>query len=318
MFFQNLYVFRLTKSNAVDYDSLTQALEKRPFVECGSQDRLSAGFIPPAPHAPDLIAYQKQSALLVALKIEEKVLPASVIKEHADKRVAEIEARERRKVGKKEFKEIKERVAEELLPRAFTKSKVIRGVIDPDRQLILVDQSTPSKAELFIQMVREALGSLPTKLVQTKLDPVTAMTTWLEHDAPPGFSIDSETKMVTPGDGGAEVSCKRHDLASDEVLMHLKSGKLVKQLALSWDERLSFNLTDKLQIKKLAFLDLLQDQIKDAEAEDAEAMFDTTFTIMAEEAFSMVEAILLALGGELDELVGAKEVRKEAVTEPAW
>lgn len=311
MFFQNLYVFRLTEPNSVDFDSVTKALEKRPFIECGSQDRLSAGFVPPAPHAPDLIAYQSQSAFLIALKIEERVLPTSVIKEHADKRATQTEEREHRKVGRKEYKEIKERVAEELLPRAFTKSKVIRGLIDPKRQLILVDQGSPAKAELFIQLVREALGSLSTKLVQTQLDPVTAMTTWLEHDAPTFFSIDSETKMVTPGGGGAEVSCKRHDLTTDEVQMHLKSGKLVKQLALSWDDRLSFTLTDKLQIKKLAFLDLLQDQIKEADAEDAAAMFETTLTIMATEAFSLVEAILQALGGELDDVLAGTKVKGE-------
>lgn len=313
MFFQNLYVFRLTEPDAIDFDRLTKALEKRPFVECGSTDRMSAGFIPPAPHAPDLIAYRSQSAVLIALKIEEKVLPASVIKEHAEKRAAEIEEREHRKIGKKEFKELKERVAEELLTRAFTKSKVIRGLVDSERKLILVDQSTPSKAELFIQLLREALGSLPTKLVQTQLDPVVAMTTWLEYEAPSDFTIDSEAKMVTPGEGGAEVSCKRHDLASDEVQMHLKSGKLVKQLALSWTDRLSFCLTDKLQIKKLAFLDLLEEQIKEANAEDAAAMFETTLSIMATEAFSLVEAILLALGGELDGNAGNKIKELEVV-----
>jgi len=107
---------------------------------------------------------------------------------------------------------------------------------------------------------------------------------------------------ISSGEGGAQVACRWHDLNADEVKQHLKTGKLVTQLALSWDERIAFVLTEKLQIKRLTFLDLLEDKLKEADAEDAAAMFDTSLTLMVEEGRGLVAAVIEALGGELVEL----------------
>jgi len=302
MWFKNLQLYRITDLSKLNADQLDTELRKRPFVPLGATDRLAAGWIPPASHAPDIFAYPNSGAMLIALKTEEKLLPSSVVKEVADERITEIEAKDLRKIGKKEAKEIRERVAEELLPRAFSRSRVLRALIDFEAGWIWVDSATPAKAELLIQFLRESLGTLPTKLPQTQLDPVTAMSTWLEHDAPSNFTLDADCVLKAPGDGGAQVTCRRHDLNSDEVKQHLKTGKLVTQLALSWDERIAFVLTDKLHIKRLTFLDLLEDQIKEANAEDAAAMFDTTLTLLAQEGRGLIAAVIEALGDELGEI----------------
>lgn len=301
MWFKNLQLFRLTDLSKIDANQLDAELKKHAFVPLGKTDRLSAGWIAPASHAPDVFAYHNSGSWLIALKTEEKLLPSSVVKEVADERISEIEAQELRKVGKKESKEIRERVAEELLPRAFSRSRVLRALIDLEAGWIWVDSATPTKGELLIQLLRETLGSLPTRLPQTQLDPVTAMSTWLEHDAPSNFTLDADCVLKAPGDGGAQVTCRRHDLNSDEVKLHLKSGKMVTQLALSWADRLAFVLTDTLQIKRLSFLDLLEDQIKDANAEDATAMFDTSLTLLVQEGRQLVAALIEALGDEMGE-----------------
>ncbi|MBV8659581.1 MAG: recombination-associated protein RdgC [Burkholderiales bacterium] len=299
MWFKNLQIYRITDLDKIDAAKLDDELKKRAFAPAGSLDRLAAGWVPPAAHSPDLFAYANSGAWLIALKTEEKLLPSSVVKEAAEERIADIEAKELRKVGKKETKEIRERIAEELLPRAFSRSRVLRALIDLEGGWVWVDSPTPAKAELLVQFLRETLGSLPTKLPQTQLDPVTAMSTWLEHDAPSNFTLDADCVLKAPGEGGAQVTCRRHDLGSDEVKQHLHNGKLVTQLALSWDDRIAFVLTEKLQIKRIAFLDLLQDQIKDAEAEDAAAMFDTTLTLLVQEGRGLVDAVIESLGGEL-------------------
>lgn len=304
MWFKNLLLYRLTDPANLDLSKLEEQLQKRAFVPVGQMDRQSEGWVPPASHAPDLFSYPNSGAWLVALKTEEKLLPASVVKELADERIVDIEAKEMRRVGKKEAKEIRERIAEELLPRAFSRSRVVRALIDPQAGWIWIDVATPARAELLLQTLRETLGSLPAKLAQTRMEPTTAMTTWLEHDAPANFTIDADCVLTAPGDGGAQVSCRRQDLNADEVKQHLTSGKLVTQLALSWDERLSFVLTDKMQIKRLAFLDLLEDQIKDADATDAAAMFDTSLTLLVNEGRSLVAAVIEALDGEMDTAAG--------------
>jgi recombination associated protein RdgC len=299
MWFKNLQLYRLTDLEKIDFSQLDATLQKRPFVPVGQLDRLAAGWVPPAGHAPDIFAYPNSDAFLIALKTEEKLLPSSVVKEMADERIADIEAKELRRIGKKEAKEIRERIAEELLPRAFSRSRVLRALVDPASGWIWVDTPTPAKAELLIQFLRETLGSLPSKLPQTQLDPVTAMSTWLEHNAPGNFTLDADCVLKAPGEGGAQVTCRRHDLNAEEVQMHLKSGKLVTQLALTWDDRIAFVLTEKLQIKRLQFLDLLEDQLKEADAEDAAAMFDAALTLMVIEGRNLASAVIDALGGEL-------------------
>jgi recombination associated protein RdgC len=299
MWFKNLQLYRLTDLSKLDLTKLDADLQKRAFLPVGQLDRMAAGWVPPASHAPDVFAYPNGGALLIALKTEEKLLPSSVVKDMADERIADIEAKELRRIGKKEAKEIRERIAEELLPRAFSRSRVLRALVDAEAGWIWVDSATPAKAELLIQFLRETLGSLPTKLPQTQLDPVTAMSTWLEHNAPGNFTLDADCVLKAPGEGGAQVTCRRHDLSADEVQLHLKSGKLVTQLALSWDDRIAFVLTEKLQIKRVQFLDLLQDQLKEANADDAAAMFDASLTLMVQEGRGLASAVIEALGGEL-------------------
>lgn len=299
MWFKNIQLYRITDLDKLDAAKLDEALRKKPFVPVGTLDRLAAGWIAPASHAPDIFAYPNSGTMLVALKTEEKLLPSSVVKEMAEERIADIEAKELRRIGKKEAKEIRERVAEELLPRAFSRSRVLRALIDFEAGWVWVDSSAPAKAELLVQFLRETLGSMPTKLPQTQLDPVTAMSTWLEHNAPGNFTLDADCVLKAPGEGGAQVTCRRHDLGSDEVQLHLKSGKLVTQLALSWDDRIAFVLTEKLQIKRVQMLDLLEDKLKEADAEDAAAMFDTSLTLQVAEGRGLVNAVVEALGGEL-------------------
>lgn len=301
MWFKNLQLYRITDLSKLKPDQLDAELQKRAFVPLGSSDRMAAGWVPPASHAPEVFAYTNSGAMLIALKTEEKLLPSSVVKEMAEERIAEIQDKEVRKIGKKEAKEIRERIEEELMPRAFSRSRVLRALIDFEAGWIWVDTSAQAKAELLTQLLRETLGSLPTKLVQTQLDPVTAMTTWLEHEAPDNFTLDADCTLKAPGDDGAQVTCRRHDLNAEEVKLHLKSGKLVTQLALSWADRLSFVLNDKLQIKRLAFLDLIEDQIKESDAEDAAAMYDTNLTLLVQEGRQLVNAVIEVLGGELGE-----------------
>jgi recombination associated protein RdgC len=89
----------------------------------------------------------------------------------------------------------------------------------------------------------------------------------------------------------------RHPLEGDEVKAHLEAGKLPTRLALTFDDRISFVLTEKLEIKRLEFLDLVRDQI-DGDKDDAEALFNAEFALMTGELAQLLPAIVDVLGGE--------------------
>jgi recombination associated protein RdgC len=67
---------------------------------------------------------------------------------------------------------------------------------------------------------------------------------------------------------------------------------------MTWNDRVSFVLTDKLHIKRLAFLDVLKEQAEQSGA-TAEEQFDGDFALMTGELAHLFTDLLVALGGEM-------------------
>ena len=89
----------------------------------------------------------------------------------------------------------------------------------------------------------------------------------------------------------AIVRCRRQDLETDEVREHLKTGKQVFQLGLTFDDRISFVLGEDLVIRKLRFLDQVLDELKETDADSAAAELDSRMALMTLE----VERLLAKL-----------------------
>lgn len=298
LWFRNLQLYRLAADHALSADSINDCLAKRPWLPCGAMDLQSQGWIPPAPHAVEVFGYAQQGAVLVALKTEEKILPAIVVKQEAEYRIAQIEAEENRKVGRKEAKDLRDQITHELLPKAFTRSRVQRALVDLESGLVLVDAGAAAKAEQLLSALREALGSLPTRLIDTQTTPQTAMTLWLETADAGEFDLGQDAELRVPGDDGAIARVSRQPLDSDEIKRHLDAGKLVSRVALSWQDRIAFQLTEKLELKRVAMLDTLADAVKDLDAADQAALFDSGLVLMIGELRGLVPTLIEALGGE--------------------
>lgn len=299
--FRNLIAYRLAADFALSPDNINAALEKKQFVAPGSHDLFSQGWVPPTSYAPDVFGFSSQGAVLVALRTDEKILPASVIRKEADERAKKIEAEEGRKIGRREMRELRDRVAEEMLPKAFIKTRIQRAIIDLRNGFVFVEAVSSSKAENLLSLLRETLGSLPTRLIDTKTSPQTAMTLWLEHSTPEGFALDADCELKFPGEGGAVAKFNRQALETDEVRNHLAAGKMVTKLGIVHQGRVALVLTDKLEFKRLAMLDILQEEIEQADSTDQAALFDSTLSLLIGELRSLVPAVIEALGGEVND-----------------
>ena len=299
LWFRNIQIYRLAADHTLSADAINTALTKRPFVPCSSRDAMQQGWIAPAAHSPDVLAYAWQNAVLVSLQHEEKILPGAVVKRETEKWAAMLERAENRQVGKREKKEIREQVIDKLLERAFTRQSITRALIDLQQGLVLVDASSAGKAEMFLSLLRESLGSLPTRLVQTQTTPQTAMTLWLESADAGVFDLAQECALAFPGDDGAKAKLTRQPMSGDEVQQHLAAGKLVTQLALSYQDRVAFVLTDKLELKRVTMMDTLEEELKDTDAADREALFNTGLTLLLGETRVLVPALFDALSGEM-------------------
>jgi len=225
------------------------------------------------------------------------VVPGTVINRKVKERAAQIEAATGRKPGKKETKELKEEARLDLLPMAFTKQGSVLVWIDPAARLLMLDAASQGKADEVLTCLSKAMDGLGAVLVQTTLSPVAAMSDWLLSQEPPaGFTVDRECELKAGDDSKAVVRYSRHALDIDEVQQHIAAGKLPTRLALTWEGRLSFVLTDTLQIKKLAFVDGVFDEDPTSSKEER---FDADAAIATGEISRLIPDLLQALGGEV-------------------
>ncbi|WP_298394825.1 recombination-associated protein RdgC [uncultured Azonexus sp.] len=315
MWFKNLQIYRLPTPWAVDLAKLDEQLARGEFTRCPSNQPMSRGWV--SPRKDGALIYSNNRQWLIALAVEQRLLPSSVVNETAQERAEQIADQQGYPPGRKQMKEIKERVVEELMPRAFTKKRSSFVWIDPTNGWFVVDAGSPAKAEEVIEHLRHCLDEFPLKPLHTQLSPQSAMADWLAGgDAPAGFTIDRDCELKSVAEEKAAVRYVRHPLEGDEVKAHLAAGKLPTRLALTWDDRISFVLTEKLEIKRLAFLDLLKEEAEKS-AERADEQFDADFALMTGELVRFLPQLIEALGGEQTEAEAPASAPAAAGT-PPW
>jgi len=301
MWFKNIQLYRLSNL-ATSIDQFAEQLSRGPFVKCPSNQPMSRGWI--APRKDGSLVYSLGGQWLIALAVEQRLLPSSVVNEEVKDRAELLEAQQGYAPGRKQMKELRERITEELMPRAFTRRRSTFVWIDPVNGWFCVDAASPGKAEEVIEHLRHCLDEFPLTMLHTELSPTSSMSDWLAGgDAPAGFTIDRDCEMKACGEEQSAVRYVRHPLEGDtheEVKAHLASGKLPTKLALTWDDRISFVLTEKLEIKRLAFLDLLKEQAQQGN-NHAEEQFDADFALMTGELSRFIPQLIAALGGEVKE-----------------
>ena len=296
MFFRNLQLYRLPANWDMTSDRLAEQLGRLMFRPCGSQDLATQGWTSPV---QDQLVFSVAGQWLIALGIEQRLLPSSVIKQVTEDKAEEIEAQQGFKPGRKQMKEIKEAVMQELLPRAFTRRRKVYAWIDPKDGWFGIDAPSRSAAEPLIETLHKALDELPLKLVNTERSPAAAMTDWLAGgEAPDAFTIDQDGELRAVTDEASAVRYVRHNLDGEDIREHIASGKQVSKLALTFDDRLSFILTDKFEIKRLQPLDTLTE----SDSQDSltrEEQFQADFALMTGELRRLIPELIEILGGEV-------------------
>lgn len=288
--FKNAIIYRFAKPDSANAPTLDT------FVPCGPTQEKALGWVPPrGEEHGELIEVIGGNAIL-KLMTETKVVPSDMISRKAAERARQIEQSEGRKPGKKETKEIKEDVKLALLPHAFPKRSATLVMFTQDG-FLLIDASSQAKADDAITQLVKAFDGLMVTLVNTNTSPTSAMAHWLvEQEPPAGFSIDRECELKASDETKAVVKYGRHPLDIDEVRTHVLGGKLPTKLALTFDGRVSFVLTDGMALKKVEFLDVV---FEDQANENPADAFDGDVAIVAGEFRPLLKKLIEALGGEM-------------------
>lgn len=296
MWFKNIFIFRIATDNSITTDKLNEKLALKPLLPCSGLDKQRRGWV--SCHA-DKLVFSANKQILFALGVEQKLLPTTIINRFAKERVADIEAQQGYKVSRKELKKLKESITEELLPRAFALQRTTHAWLDPINGFLIIDAASSARTEELLELINKTLDALPFSPLHTAISPVTAMTDWLAGtNAPVGFTIDRELELRATGESKATIRYANHELEGDEILKHIAAGKRVTRLGLTWNDRISFVLTDSMQLKRIEFLDIVKKESTEI-ADNADEIFELDFTLMTGELSKLIADLTEALGGEI-------------------
>jgi len=295
MWFRNIQFYRFEQPFTMTGKQLHEALETRKSRGCGQMELASEGWAMPLGLEGQMLVHETDGRLMICLRREDKVLPASLVRELLDAKAFEIEQQAGRPVGRKERAELKDQLMQELLPRALVKASHTYAFIDPKAGWLVVNAGSSRKSEELIMLLRKTLGTLNVVLPQAKSSPESAMTGWLMDDSglPAGFVLEDECELRSVGEVTSTVRCRYVDIASSEVRAHVLAGKRVHKMGMGWQEKVSFVLNDDLSIRRIKYDSELVEQADGGG--DASAQFDADFAIMGAELAHLIPELLAAL-----------------------
>lgn len=295
MFFKNLAIYQLPPNYFVDRFTLSAALAKLPARHPAAEEEATYGFTFPTAHTFERVVETPNHALVICAEKVEKIIPAAAVKDLLAKEISACEAKENRKLSKKERQILKDEIIFSILPQALTKSSQTYAYIDPIYNFLVVDSSSAKKAEDLLSHLRRALGSLPVVPLNSEVYAESLFTNWAKfpETVPDQFNLEQEFELK--GFEKGTIRGKDQDPTADEIIGHIDTGMQITKLGLTFNDEMTFVLTDVLQVKKLKFLYIVHERIADTDTENQTQYFLASMAIQIE----AIRKLLTALDYEL-------------------
>jgi recombination associated protein RdgC len=295
--FRNITLLRLPNGISAEPSALAQQLTRAAFRPCGASDRASTGWVEPKEGAG--LVYAQGEQRLLCLQREEKLLPASFVRRVVDIRAEELTEKQGHRPGRQQMRDLRDTVEAELIAKTFI-TRLIRTYvwIDNAHGWLAVDGSSTRCDDVF-EYLKLGMDMLPQiALPKTTVAPGTAMTQWLsEGEAPGKLTIDRDCELASHVEERPAVKFTRHNLDSDDIRHHIAAGKSVTRIGLTWNDRVSFVLTDRLEIKRITLLDLVKEEAQ-RNSDDSDDLFASNFVLETGELAQVISAVMAACGGE--------------------
>lgn len=291
---RNIVAYPLHHGWPYNSTEMSELMARRQFLPCGQMDSASHGFIPPRDDAG--LCEPIGARYVFCHQHEEKILPASVVNEHVDLKCEEIEQHQGYKPGRRQRKGIKDEVLAELLPQAFAKKRKALAWVNHVRGWLIIEATSAKRAEDVLEDLRHALDALPVEILRTEINPARAMLSWLsDGEAPERFTVDRDCELVSFAEDEGVVRYTNWDLTGKDVQHQISIGRSPTLLGMTFDDRISFILTNRLELKRILLLDIATADRE--EADDEISRFDADFIMTAEEIENALEALCDELGG---------------------
>ncbi|PTU70801.1 recombination-associated protein RdgC [Chromobacterium haemolyticum] len=304
-FYKNLSLFHILGGRSIVRLDIEESLGFLKFAPPSALQLTSTGFVNPLTLQPDdELTYAANQCVFFALRTDEKQIPKAALDQLVAAKVAEVEEREQRKVGKKWRRELQEQVIESVLPTALPKQSLLRGYFDLRQRLLVVDSTSASKLDeltgaltknLFLNS-GNGISFLGLKVEQSAAD---EMTRWVKEGEAPfdSFTIDDQGEIIKTGDDAGAIRIAHLDMLEPDIINLLCPGRAVNKLGLTWDSRISFVISAQFQFSKLAWGEAVQLRIAEQGAETVEDHRDASMTIMTGDVRELVYRTGECFGG---------------------
>lgn len=301
MWFKQVSILQLANSFPRQTQELTRKLEALAFAPCLPSLPSSQGWVSPVNEDDAPLAQTINGYTMLCLQIEEKILPMSYVNQELLKKLKEIEKQQGRKVRQKEKFALKDELVATLLPRAFTRLTRVHGYLDPENNWLILGTNNEKRIDQFRTLFARSLGEEAHPLNLKKLGPT--LTLWLKNqNFSSSFSLEKACLLQDPNQQNRLIRCQHQDLLAPSLQAFIKDGCQVKQLALSWQDRVRFVLSENFSLSGLKYQEELVSEAKDLEAETLQQKFIADFLIMSGTLNALLKDLRLALRVEANEV----------------
>lgn len=295
MFFRNIQVYRMTAGWSFPTEGLEEALGTQAYAPIGLSQQLSCGW---EPVADGQFAYKQGQNLMIQFKVESRKVPGSALKAKVKVACEQFQDQTGRKPGKKERREISDDTLLSLLPMVLPTAQQVRVWIDLANGWVVLNTGSQSLSDRIMTALVKALDKIQLQTLVLARSAGVVMTEWLAaQEGPIAFAIDRACELKANDESKAVVRYTNSTLDTDNLREHIRQGKVCTSLALTWNDRVSFVLTDQFRIKKIKFLDIIQTE-REQNTADEVAVFESDFAILTGELAKMLADLVEAFGGE--------------------
>ena len=307
--FKNILIYTIPPATNLDLLTDDEAA-KLAFVPCALSANKSSGWVPPRGQEHGSLIEKVNGQWLMAMLQEVRKVPGDALRRALDEKCQQIEISTGRKPGRKEKRELKEEIHRELLTQVLSTRSKTQLWIDPTARLLCIDGTGGAKVDGVITLLVKSFEGFIMEPVVTQASAGTARATWLMQatategspegagtagaDFPDNFAPGKFLELAACDESQARVRFTKHHILTPEVRDHLAHGKVPTQMAIEWDDRVSFVLTDRLGIRKIDIQDVvLESSAKDTGGDE----FDANVAIFTGELSKLIPDLVAALGG---------------------
>ncbi|PHS18189.1 MAG: recombination-associated protein RdgC [Kangiella sp.] len=286
MWFKNLHIYQLSKPFSFSTKEFSDKLNDFRFNPCGKMSDKSIGWVSPIHRHRDYLIHAASGCILFCMRKEQKMLPASAVKEALEEKVFELEEEFSRKVYRKEKQSIKEDIIALMLPKAFPRSSHIHAYFDTINNRLFINASSAAQVDEFYELLTNTIGSFGAIQLVAEENPASVMSQWIKTQPPENWQLSGEYLLKDPKDERVARFKDQtvNDVGSENHFVNefIDDGYVLQKLGIRYKSYFRALIQDELQIKSIKFDDELIKENDELNGEDELARFDADFALMTD------------------------------------